>query len=72
MLSIDRDLNLRINGDPVSLQNLGGRLFETVSRRSDKRLFVSAGGELAFGNVVRVIDIAKGAGVGDIGLLKEK
>jgi len=35
-------------------------------------MFISASAKLPYGDVVRVIDIAKGAGVGDIGLLTEE
>jgi biopolymer transport protein TolR len=71
VLSIDREVNLQINGGPVAWRDLGSRLFELLSRRSDRRIFVSADGELSFGAVVRAIDVAKGAGAGDIGLLQE-
>jgi biopolymer transport protein ExbD len=32
-------------------------------------MFVMATDDLPFGDVIRVIDIAKGSGVGDIGLM---
>jgi biopolymer transport protein ExbD len=32
-------------------------------------MFIQADENLAFGDVVRVIDVAKGAGVGDVGLM---
>jgi biopolymer transport protein ExbD len=35
-------------------------------------MFISASPKLIYGDVVRIIDIAKGAGVGDIGLMSEK
>ena len=69
VVSIDRQGAYRINQDPVRLNNLGSRLFEIYSARANKNMFILGDVDLAFDDVVRVIDIAKGAGVGDIGLL---
>jgi biopolymer transport protein ExbD len=48
---------------------LGTRLFDIYSARANKNMFILGDVDLAFDDVVKVIDIAKGAGVGDIGLL---
>ena len=69
VLSIASDFTLTINQEPVELRDLGSRLFQILSARSDKRMFVHADREIPFGTVARIIDIAKGAGAGDIGLL---
>ena len=69
VVAVDLDGGISINQDPVSLNQLGARLFDIYSARANKNLFVQAHDELPFGTVIRVIDLAKGAGVGDIGLL---
>jgi biopolymer transport protein ExbD len=69
VVSIDTQGGLRINQDPVNLNQLGQRLFDIYSARANKNLFIQGDENLPFGDVVRVIDIAKGSGVGDIGLL---
>ena len=69
VLAMSVDGEISINQDPVSLNQLGARLFDIYSARANKNLFVQAHDELPFGTVIRVIDLAKGAGVGDIGLL---
>lgn len=69
VVSLDQDGSLRINQDPVLLDALGARLFDIFSARANKNMFVQADENLPYGDVVRVIDIAKGAGVGDIGLM---
>lgn len=71
VVSLDQQLNVRINQDPVTLDQLGLRLLDIYKARANKNMFVSASGRLLYGDVVRIIDIAKGAGVGDIGLLTE-
>ena len=60
---------LEINQEPVTLDRLGARLFEIYSARQNKNMFVQAAQDLPFGEVVRVIDVAKGSGVGDVGLM---
>ena len=60
---------LQINQVPVTLERLGARLFEIYSARANKNMFVQADVDLPFGDVARVIDIAKGSGVGDVGLM---
>jgi biopolymer transport protein TolR len=69
VVSIDPTGALRINQDPVTLDRLGERLFDIYSARANKNMFIQGDINLPFGDVVRVIDIAKGAGVGDIGLM---
>ncbi len=69
VVAVSLDGEISINQDPVSLNQLGARLFDIYSARANKNLFVQAHDELPFGTVIRVIDLAKGAGVGDIGLL---
>ncbi len=63
--------SLTINQDPVLLSQLGPRLFDIYSARANKNLFIQGDKGLPFGDVVNIIDIAKGAGVGDVGLLTE-
>ena len=69
VVSIDANGGIRINQDPVGLPQLGGRLFDNYSGRANKNMFVQADAELPFGDIVKVIDVAKGVGVGDIGLM---
>lgn len=62
---------IQINNEPVTLDRLGARLFEIYSARANKNMFVQASEDLPFGDVIGVIDIAKGSGVGDVGLMIE-
>jgi biopolymer transport protein ExbD len=66
------DGTLHINQDPVTLDQLSDRLFNIYSARAKKDMFIQGDDDLAFGEIVRIMDIAKGAGVGDIGLLTTK
>ena len=72
VLSVAEDARIEINRIPVDLSSLGSKLREIFSERPNKNMFISASPRLPYGDVVRVIDISKGAGVADIGLLSEE
>ena len=69
VISVNPDGTVAVNQEPVPIAQLGPRLFEIYSARANKNMFVQAHQCLPFGDVNRVIDIAKGAGVGDVGLM---
>jgi len=71
VVSISDTMQVAINGLDQTLGQLGNELQKIYSARSNKNMFISAAAKLPYGDVVRVIDIAKGAGVGDIGLITE-
>lgn len=62
---------LSINKGPVELGNLEQRLREIYHDRHDKTLYVSGAGSLRYGDIVAVIDAAKGAGVTRVGVITE-
>ena len=72
VVSLGESGQVAINNEPVSLVNLGRELQKIYSERSNKNMFVSASAKVIYGDVVKIIDIAKGAGVGDIGLITEE
>jgi biopolymer transport protein ExbD len=69
VLEIDLDRSLRINTMPVKLENLGPTLFDIFSRRVNKNMFIRGDANLPYGDVFKVLDIAKQSGVADIALL---
>lgn len=72
VVSIGESAQIAINQEGTTIGQLGSKLQEIYSKRANKNMFVSASAKLPYGDVVKVIDIAKGAGVGDIGLLTEE
>ena len=60
---------LSINRQDVAPGALGPRLREIFATRRDKTLYVMGDGVLRYGEVVRVIDAAKGAGVDRVGIV---
>ncbi len=72
VVSVGEAAQIAINQEATTIVDLGPKLLEIYSKRANKNMFVSASAKLPYGDVVKVIDIAKGAGVQDIGLLTEE
>jgi biopolymer transport protein ExbD len=60
---------LSINSQDVSLGQLRERLRSVFADRRDKTLYIMGDGVLRYGEVVAVIDAAKGAGVDTVGVV---
>jgi len=72
VVSVGESAQIAINQELVDISALGPKLQEIYSARANKNMFISANAKLPYGDVVKIIDIAKGAGVGDIGLILEE
>ena len=72
VLEYTSDKQLSINKQDVSLPELGQRLRDLYEDRMDKTMFVMAAGSLRYGDIVQVIDAAKGAGVTRVGIVTER
>lgn len=66
------DRKLAVNQQAVSLDALEPRLREIYRDRDDKTLFIMGAPNLRYGEIVNVIDAAKGAGVQRVGIVTEK
>ena len=69
VVSVDARGHLKINQEPTSLMELGGRLEEIFKTRNERIMFVKGDPDVEFGEVIQVIDVAKGAGIDKIGLI---
>ena len=56
-----------LNKSPVPAARLQARLLEVYSNRPDRVLFVKADGAVKYGEVITVMDYARGAGVEVLG-----
>ena len=72
VLEYTSDRRLSINKQDVALPDLGQRLRALYEDRTDKTMFVMADGTLRYGDIVQVIDAAKGAGVTRVGIVTER
>lgn len=71
VLEYTADRALSVNQQPIDRGELGTRLRDIYRNRSDKTLYVAGHGSLRYGDIVWVIDTAKGAGVERVGVITE-
>jgi len=71
VLNYTADKKISINNQDVSLGELGDRLRTIFEERKEKTMFIMGAGTLRYGEIVEVIDAAKGAGVEKVGIVTE-
>ncbi len=71
VLEYTADHHISINKQDVTLAGLEERLRTIFEERKDKTMFIAAAGALRYGDIVTVIDAAKGAGVEKVGIVTE-
>ena len=67
-----RDGKYYLNQDRVNVDDLTAKVSDLVSNRLDKMIFVKGDYRAKYGDVVKVVDNLRAAGVDKIGLLTEK
>ena len=65
------DKKISINKQDVAVSGLEDALRKIYEERKDKTLFIAGDGTLRYGDIVEVIDAAKGAGVEKVGIITE-
>ena len=71
MLEYSPDKQITINKQAVAANELESRLRTIFEERKDKTMFIAGAGNLRYGDIVTVIDAAKGAGVEKVGIVTE-
>jgi biopolymer transport protein ExbD len=71
VLNYTADRKISINNKDIPLRELPEFLRTTFEERKDKRMFIMGAGTLRYGDIVEVIDAAKGAGVEKVGIVTE-
>ena len=71
VLNYTADKKISINNQDVTLDGLEARLREIFEERKEKTMFIIGAGNLRYGDIVDVIDAAKGAGVEKVGIVTE-
>jgi biopolymer transport protein TolR len=72
MLEYTADRQISINKQPVGINDLENRLREIFETRKEKTMFIAGDGNLRYGDIIAVIDAAKGAGVEKVGIVTEE
>jgi biopolymer transport protein ExbD len=65
------DRQISVNKQSVKLQELEERLRNIFETRKEKTMFIVGAGTLRYGDIVAVIDAAKGAGVDKVGIVTD-
>jgi biopolymer transport protein ExbD len=71
VLEYTADRRISVNKQDVTLPELETRLRAIFEQRKDKTMFIVGEGSLRYGEIVAVIDAAKGAGVEKVGIVTE-
>ena len=71
VLEYTADRQISVNKQPVGINDLEGKLREIFETRKEKTMFIVGDGSLRYGDIIRVIDAAKGAGVDKVGIVTE-
>ncbi|MEQ1759610.1 MAG: biopolymer transporter ExbD [Vicinamibacterales bacterium] len=71
VLEYTGDRRISVNKRDVTINELESFLRDTFDSRKDKTMFIAAAGNLRYGDIVAVIDAAKGAGVEKVGIVTE-
>ena len=71
MLVYSADRRIAINNQDVTLPQLETRLRDIFETRREKTMFIAGAGTLTYGDIIEVIDAAKGAGVTKVGIVTE-
>jgi biopolymer transport protein TolR len=70
-LTITPDRFIHMEGQPVNINLLQTRLQQQLFNKKSKVIFIQADESLNYGYVIRIMDIAKRAGVERVGLITE-
>lgn len=71
VLDYSADRKITVNKQDVTIQELETRLRAIFEQRKDKTMFIIGAPTLRYGDIVEVIDAAKGAGVEKVGIVTE-
>jgi len=71
VLEYSGDRRISVNKQEVTIAELEGRLRDIFESRKDKTMFVAGAGNLRYGDIIAVIDAARGAGVEKLGIVTE-
>ena len=69
VLEYDANGNISVNHQPMQLDVLESRLRDVFEARKDKTMFIVGDPTLRYGQIIQVIDAAKGAGVDKVGIV---
>ena len=71
LLEYTADRRISVNQQPMNMATLEGELRQIFETRREKTMFIAGAGSLTYGEIIDVIDAARGAGVEKVGIVTE-
>jgi biopolymer transport protein ExbD/biopolymer transport protein TolR len=72
VVAISRDGKLFIGNNPVNIDELTPKVKDMIANKVDKTVYLKSDAQAKYGDVVKVVDNVRAAGVESLGLLAEK
>jgi biopolymer transport protein TolR len=72
VLTLEQDLSVKINQIPTTIDLLENELRNIYQTKTDRKIFIRADESASYKDVLKIIDIAKGAGIEVIGVMLER
>jgi biopolymer transport protein ExbD len=69
VLEYGADQSIAVNHQPIPIDQLETRLRDIFESRKEKTMFIVGDPSLRYGQIIQVIDAAKGAGVEKVGIV---
>jgi len=69
VLEYNADKSIAVNHQPITINDLETKLRDIFESRKEKTMFIVGDPSLRYGEIVAVIDAAKGAGVEKVGIV---
>jgi len=71
VVEYNADRSIAVNKQPVTMANLQEKLRDVFETRREKTMFIVGDPTLRYGEIIAVIDAARGAGVEKVGIVTE-
>jgi len=71
-IAVTRDGKVFLGGDPVNPDDLGPKISDKLTNKTDKEVYLRADNRALYGRVMDAVDGIRAAGVSQLGLLTEK
>jgi biopolymer transport protein ExbD len=69
VVTVGEDSRIAINGEAILLEGLADKVRNLMTNRSKKLMFFNPDDNAPYGDVVKVMDICRGAGVKTLGIM---
>ncbi len=72
VIAVTRDGKLYLGSDPIRLDEITSKVKDRIANKLDKTVFVKSDARAKYGDVVKVVDNVRAAGVDSLGLITQR